>query len=742
MIKAINLMISIILLVIFSITTITYALLHYVRINSSGYIAVISFPSGKLHIGNASRGENPCFFYDENGQIVTLCMIQAAATEPFFTFRFPETQHTYAEEQIELVNKSAANTHRLHLFFVSGEGNEYSSFRRVPNQDLYKKLIDFCRKAAARGQYYVLDGYIDNTTITVNTSNWFFRELTSPGGLLWNETVMDDFVWIWNETLWQLKSAGADVWNHLVYIDVWSEFDGGTPEDVKSMCRNPYLYDGKHGSGNAALVSWQNWLRKKYDNNIEKLKNTWNLGTTEKWNWNGKETDSFDSLQFSQGALATESMRQVDMQLWYNEVILNFTRYCTEQWKKSFPDVYVCWGGYGADVSMGFAGSISPSEPSFNLVALLFSTDVIDQHWYGSDGEQDFTHWDSDYVKYGLAQLAAAGRALKKPIVLGETGCVAGQGIGFSEEERENTYTFWNRTLMDLMRFGWAGWCPYWYGYYYHLEAAPNAITETNIRLSVMKRLNELYAAHQHEIAQNRYDPICIISTYGEKMREHRGLEGIFQLFINVGYNPKYVVLEWNETKNLPDEIPEDTSVVVIGSGYTSFAMSEYTGRLIREWGNNNESRKIIALYCQERSIHNISIHWEDTLNASWFPLQPMIYGVTYISSDFAHNSTNIHVNLYGEKILIDRSADWYSGYYVNWSYTNIKGIWLINTTDGRFYNGIGYEPLVIANNKLAWIMSPLDKTCACLNTFRMLSPNSGLIIRRIMEHFGFSPIS
>lgn len=736
-----KLLVVIILLLIFTIAISTYAILHsYVTISSSGYILAISSPAGKLHIGDPNEGENPCFFYDENGQIVTLRMIQAAATNAFFTYTFPGTTHSYAEEEIELVNKSAANTHRLHMFFISGSGNEYSTSRRVSNQDLYNKLIDFCRKAAARGQYYVLDGYMDNTTISVNENNWFFKELTSPGGLLWNQTVMDDFVWIWNETLRQLNSAGADVWNHLVYIDVWSEFDGGTSNDVKSMCRNPYLYDGTHGLGDAAIVSWRNWLRKKYDNNITKLISTWNLGSSEKWNWNGRETTSFDSLLFSQGALADSSMRQVDMQLWYNEVILNFTKYCTEQWKKSFPDVYVCWGGYGNDVSMGYAAAISPSEPAFNLAALLFYTDIIDQHWYGSDGNQDFTHWNSDYVKYGLAQLAAVGRALKKPIVLGETGCVTGQGVGFSSDERENTYIFWNRTVTDLIRFGWGGWCPYWYGYYYALEAAPNAISETNARLNTIRWLNTFYMMNQDLMEQYNFDPICIISPFGEKMRELRGLEGIFQLFIKAGYNPKYVVLAWNETMDLPNEIPSDTSLVVIGSGYTSFAMSEHTGQLIQNWGNNNASRKIIALYCQERSIHNTSIHWEDTLNASWFPLNPMIYGSTYISSDFAHNSTDIHVSVYGEEILIERSKDWYAGYYVNWFYSDITGVWLINTTDGRYYDGIGYEPLVIANNKLAWIMSPLDRACTCLSTFRMPSPNAGLIIKKIMEYFGFHP--
>ena len=389
---------------------------------------------------------------------------------------------------------------------------------------------------------------------------------------------------------------------------------------------------------------------------------------------------------------------------------------------------------------MVYIGALSPTNAVFNLAAEVIYSDVLDQHWYGSDGAQDFTHWDSDYIKYGLAQLAAAGRALKKPIVLGETGCVTGQSLGFSETERTNTYAYWDRTARDMMRFGWAGWCPYWYGYYYALEAAGNAISETNMRTETMALLNSYYSTIESSNVGSLYDPICIISTFGERFREYRGLEGVFQLFLTAGYNPKYVILSWNDTADLPDRIPEDTSVVVIGSGFTSYAMSEHTGELIRSWGNNNESRKVLALYCQERSIYNTSTHWERTLNASWFPISPMVYGTTYTSSDYAHNSTSIHVNVDSISIVIDRSSNWFGGYYVNWSYSKITGIWLINTTDGRSYRGIGPEALVIANDKLAWVMSPLDKSCACLTTFRMLSPDSGLIVRKIMEHFGFPP--
>jgi hypothetical protein len=712
----------------------------YITIPSSGHIAELPHATGQLHIGNESKGENPCFFYDENGHVIILRMVQAAATDPFFTYTFEGTSHSYAEEQIELLNKSGANTHRLHLFLVSGEGNEYSVSRRVPYQPLYDKFLDFLQKAAAKGQYYVLNGYIDNTTINVNTNNWFFKELTSPGGLLWNKTVTDDFVWIWSETLRQIQSAGPQVWSHLAFIDVWSEFDGGTTDDVKFMCRSPYLYDGTHGLGNAALVSWQNWLIQRYHNNITELKNVWNTGSDERWNWNGRETNSFSSLFFSQGALATESARQIDMQLWYNEVIANFTRYCNEQWKKSFNDVYVCWGGYGADVSMGYVGALSPDNVVFNVASEIIYSDVLDQHWYGSDGSQDFTHWDSDYVRYGFAQLAAVGRAVKKPIVLGETGCVQGQGIGFDPSERANTYTFWNRTVNDMIRFGWAGWCPYWYGYYYDLEAGYSAISETNARMAVMKYDNELYASSGTWMANKPYDPVTIVSTYGEKFREYRGLEGIFQLFLKAGYNPKYVMLPWNETMNLPDKIPEDTSVVVLGSGYTSFVMSDHTTGLIRNWGNNNDSRKIIALYCQERGIYSTPAHWENTLNASWFPLSQMDYDTTYTSAN--QWGTDIHINVDGTSILIDRTTSWIGGYYVNWTYTKITGVWLINTTDGRHYSGIGYEPFVIANNKSAWVMGTLDQACACLCTFRMLSPNSELIINKIMNHFGFSPVS
>jgi hypothetical protein len=667
-------------------------------------------------------------------------MVQAAASNPFFTFTFPGTTHSYADEQIDLLNKSSANTHRLHMFLISGTNNEYSTSRRVPNQNLYSKLIDFMRDLGSEAQYCVLDGYIDNTTVPVNFNNWFFRELTSPGGLLWNRTVMDDFVWIWNETLRQVRNAGSDVWSRLVYIDPWSEFSGGSTEDVKFMCRSPYLYDGEHALGNAALLSWQSWLADKCNDSISELKTAWGLGSAERWNWTGRETDSFASLVFSQGALSTSSIRQIDMQLWYNEVVANFTRYCTEYWKTYFPDVYVCWGGYGADVSFGYGASLSPTNPAFNLAAEVIYSDLLDQHWYGSDSAQDFSHWDSDYTKYGFAQLAAAARALKKPIVLGETGVVTGQGLGFSQDERANTYIFWNRTVTDMIRHGWAGWCPYWYGYYYSLEAAPSAVSETNTRLGTMQLFNSQYCQIESSIADNVYDPICVISTLGEQFREYRGLEGIFQLFLTAGYNPKYVVLSWNETVDLPGSIPEDASVVVIGSGLTSFAMSEHTGELVKRWGNNNESRKVVALYSQERSIYNTSIHWETTLDASWFPLSPMIYGTSYVSSDSAHNSTNIHVNVDGVSVLIDRSSNWHGGYYVNWTHTRINGVWLINTTDGRFYDGLGTEPLVIANDKLAWIMSPLDRSCAGLTSFRMLSPSSGLIIKRIMEYFNLPP--
>jgi hypothetical protein len=691
-----------------------------------------------LHIGNEKMGENPCFFYDNTGHVITLRMIQAAATNAFFTFKFPNSENTYASAEIVLAQNSSANSHRLHMFLVSGSGNEYSSSRRVPLQSMYDKLLSFCLNASIQNQYYVLDGYIDNTTISANTNNWFFKELTSSGGLLWNSTVTDDFVWLWNETLQQLKT-NPNVWDHLLYIDPWSEFNGGTLDDVKIMCRNPYLYDGTNGLGNAALISWQNWLESTYHGNISELQVVWGRGTQERWNWTGKETNSFDSLLFSQGAMATSSMRQVDMQLWYNEVVANFTNYCSNEWKKSFPDVYVSWGGYGADVSLPFTGVLSPTSVIFNLAAELNYTDVIDQHWYGSDSD-GFMNWNSDYVKYGFAQLAAAGRALKKPIVLGETGFVTSQTVGFDSENRNKTYNYWNNTIQDMIKFGWAGWCPYWYGYYYSLEAARSAVDETNARISTMESYNALYASKEASMEQKIYDPITIVCTYGENFREFRGLEGIFQLFIKAGYNPKYVLFEWDDQSDLPNTIPKDTRVVVLGSGFTSQAITEHTGQLVQDWANNNDSRKIIALYAQERSIHNVSVHFENILNASWFPYSNMAYGVTYMSSDYAHNSTSINVDVSGTSVLIDRT-NWYGGYFVDWDYTKIRGAWLINSTNGRYYANIGYEPLVIANDKLAWVNSPLDRSTACLGTYEMLSPNAGLIIKCIMEHFNLYPV-
>jgi hypothetical protein len=717
-------------------------------IPSEGVISLVSHPSGKLHIGNEANGEKPWFFYDENGHLVTLRVFQSGERDSTWytdTCTYGDfSGEKWCEASIKFAKDAEMNCFRIHMFF----GDEYMQpkdwlfpTRRTTNNARMNQFVEHLEDLANNDIYFVLDGYLH----AARDDYWLWKEVngSSPsfGGLFWNTTVRDDFIWIWNETLTCIKNRGANVWNHLVFIEPWSEwFLNYNPNDPTTASKDPYRYNQSDledkGFGNASLVSWQNWLEQKYNGNITALKDIWdNGGGSEYWNFSGVETDSFKSLIMPVKTFYYSYNRAYDFSCWYSECIVNFTRDCNQYWKTYFPDLYVAWDGWQSFVAFG--ARLTPSEIQCRYPVCYEYSDVLDGHEFFTTSD-DFNHWAGDRPAYQQLQLATVARTLKKPYITGEFGATMSIAAGYADYNDPDVMGCWNVTLSKAIRYGYAGWCPYWISYWHAFETGiySTRVARADARRPYMRQLNLLYKAAENWMDKIEFDPIMLSVTADDLYGT--GDDHLFniKLFDQAGYVPKYWRYVYDNETIYPSQIPADVEVLIVHARTGDGLFTRKELQQAADWLNADTSHKIVLIGGRPPLtdlLRSETFHYENFFNTSLFPLSPVTYGNTYT---YQGNSTDVHVSVDGTSVLLKRSQTSSSG-YIRFSSAAITGTCLINYTDGEYPN----QPMTIINDRVAWIGSDItlqcgnpaaDKYSACTNGY--------LIIRKVLSYWGYKP--
>jgi len=725
-------------------------LINYYKIPSEGIIpSQLVHPYGKLHIGNETLGENPCFFYDENGRLVTLRILQSGHrgqgwyTNDIYGGDFAGEK--WCNATIKYARDGEFNCLAIHMFWGAPyvENERLYPSRQNINDTLMDMFLNHLRDLADNNLYYILDGF--DPSRSHGGDWWLAVEMeNSTGGLFWNTTVKDDFVWLWNETLTRIKSKGENVWNHLVFFDPWREWlvDFSGASTFRLTSRDPYRFNQSQwkdkGYGNDSLVSWQNWVKKKYDNDITQLKDIWGKGRSpaEYWNASGKETDDWKSLLMPVKAMGDGGYnRAYDFSCWYCETIKNFTQYCSGKWKASFPDVYLSWGGQKSAVTWG--ATIKPNDVEVRSAICYNVSDVITCDDYGTISHGQY-YWGADGYAYSQEMMRMVARALKKPYVTTEFGPTTNGGAGYSSAyEAENTGC-WNLTLQKCLRCGYAGYCPYWTSYWHSFETgAGSRITRCDARRPYVRQLNLLYKAAENWIDKIQFDPICLAYS----ANDHYGNEGgsfAIRLWDQAGYNIKYTKVTYDNETILTD-IPSDTEILVFPLQFGSAWETLFTKNELKQasdWLNSNPNKKIIFSAPAEKTLlQTQAIRFEDYFNTTLFPLSPVTYGTTY---KVLGNTTDVHVDIDGTSVLLNRSNYYHSAHYLNFSLSAITGKCLINYTDGDYPN----QPMTIINDRVCWIGSNLPVQCGNPAGDQELatSQNSYLIIRKILSYWGYKP--
>jgi hypothetical protein len=716
----------------------------YYKIPSQGHISpFFPHPYGKLHIGDETLGQNTWFFYDENGHLVTLRMYQSGHRGIGFYTTICEygdyAGQTWADASISFAKDAEYNCFRIHMFF----GSQYASSsewlfpsRRTVNETVFDYFLGHLEDLADNNIYFVLDGYWHQGS----SSFWMAQELngTAPsyGGLLWNSTVQDDFIWCWTEVLTRIKNRGENVWNHLVFIEPWSELfmsqsGSVTGTDLSINAQHPYRYNGTFGYGDAALKSWHNWLKKKYNNNIDSLKTVWSKGAYEAWNYSGVENNTFESLLMSFKTVKY-SVRAYDFNEWFAEVVENFTRDCTTYWKTCFPDLYVAWDGWASGLTYP---SISSSDIRVKPSACFKYSDVLDGHDFAGTSE-DYTYFLGDNYVYRQIQLAAIARTLKKPYVTGEFGAGMSIALGYDSGQDTNNINCWKIVLNRALRHGYAGWCPFWCSYWHAWETGiySTRVARCDARRPYMRELNLLYKAAENWIDKNEYDPIMIVTNGGAYFGTSYSETGssITKLFDEAGYIPKYWGFSHNNETFYPETIPNDVEVVVLGELGSTGDYTKEELKIINDWLNSDGSHKLIICYPARKDLlQQSTIHFEDFVNTTLFPLSAVTYDTSYILNS---NATDTYVDVDGVYVLLARSNAYHSGGYIEFPESYITGTCLINYTDTG-------KPMTIINNRIAWIGSVIGLQCGNPNSEAYAACRNGyLIIRKILNYWGCKP--
>lgn len=680
-------------------------------------------PVGKLSIGDPDLGQNPSLFYDETGKPVTLRIGHAWAEEWQWWQRSTlDSTKTWAEIDIELMKNTSRNAMRIHMmpvYFFDNEGN--------PIEETWALLMDTLQDFEENDLYFILDWY----QFTPNhDEDYWMREQWSDWSLFWNTTVQDDFIATLDYTVERLKAA--NVYDHMVYLTPSNEVFWTSYNNIQQFWRegtSPYRHSptdlGGTGEGmtNVAAISWHNWLRNKYNNDLNAIKAVWGTSGDEYFNYTGDEND-FSSIRLSNN---WDSNRQRDFQAWADESAIDYTKRVIETLKGKHPDLYVGW-----DVQRISASSTtSDTKLGWSCYVPTVYGDLVDFHFYSysSDVYQEYVMGDAwQWERWQTA--AAFARALEKPLVVSETGVLGGGGTGVTDYEQVKAS--WEIIVSLSISNSLAGVCPWYIQSYQGRRPSWWDMTWEPEYQAVWRSIMDEYKFAETWLDEVKYDKITIVAP-------RRAGGDTAKLYMNclrqAGYNPQYLVFEIDEDTIYPS-IPEDTEIVILAGGkYRTRITSDYLIEQIDSVLDNGA--KLILTDIRSEDFFGSEKRWEQTFDTSRFPLSSVSYGDTY---KLAYNTTDAYLNVYDQQVLIQRSADWcwYSSYYVEWDDASITGTQLINTANG--------EPWVITNNQVAWIsaiyLEAQGWQGSALSPYDQEVPNTYLILKRILENWSIYPVA
>ena len=718
-------------------------------------------PFSPLHIGNEKVGENPCFFYDANGRVVTIRILGQYDFWPGYGSCWKSIR-----EQLEINKNVSANCIRIQLYperlFVAGRGIGWEQNPTVAEH--FNELIQLLKFIVGNNSYYVLTWYF-RAGDPYWLPNWWVDEANTYS-IFWNETVQQDFLWMLNQTFFRISMETINGYSLLDYMVYWSfnewlwtvgDMRDGANNNYGDMARNPWRFGGRTYSGISltpspsaralANYSWTKWLKKRYNGDINALKDAWNVTnnygdwntqTVQFWNYNGQETDDFGSLFMPVGFAGVHSGRWYDFTQWYHGCMLNFTRKCRDFVRENFGSkVY-----YGADTYSPIDNFYCKMDRcAFSPASHALVADVLIYHIYATYhyvSTSDKGWFQGDWYQSLWMDIGAFGRAAKKPTIVDECGYSP-----WWTTLAVNNWEYWivgyqNVSTSLAIQNGIAG-LGQWYGCI-RWYSTNNAAWRTQKYQKLMKEIFDKYKAAENWIDKVRYDKICVVEhIYGNGLTRY-----VLQWLKEAGYNPAYKVLAWNETHFIP-EIPEDAQIVIAdpscgGNIYiANRTVSVYNQSI-------SEGKKLIIFGVRKGggvAWKGFNAPWEQHISREYLPIENAAYGENYWIQE---NNTVVHVSVYGREIAIRRDASngWDARATVIWNDADITGVRLINFTDGMQDNG-NPQPFCIVNSHVAWMANLLGETSeyyeeAAYRGGVKRDSGYGLIFRRILEYWGMYP--
>jgi hypothetical protein len=657
-------------------------------------------PVGQLRKGNSSLGTNPSYFYDENGGIVTLRQLQSGHIDQttgfggtFYTDAVGAGGYageTWANATLSYADDAGFNTLRIHMFFGRGQPDIAPS-RRVWNYTALSEFITHLTLAKAQSIYYVLDGYWHG-----GYNNWWLIDEFNASSLLWNTTVRDDFVWYWGKLINELET-NTTTYDHLVYIEPWSEWVTDFGADIILNSRDPYRFNGSDPTlGNASLVSWNNWLKKTFSNDASAMQTTFDEGTADLINASKQEIPFFNN-SMPQTSWSGGSVRAYYFTLWYQECLCNFTSYFNTQLKGNQTDLYISWDGFKADYDFGGAMDVGVGDtPAYCCIK---NSDVLDHHTFGSYSE-GYAYWASDEVLSEYSEFSSLARALEIPIVVGEQGPSTSLGVNYATGKDADNIANFRLFTNTMISLGYAGWTPYWTSYWHAYETSNvGRVTACDNRLPYNYEINKEWRAAENYAGDIKYNNITMLVGLGTT---YRGEGDMYPYTLSLGgFTPKYTIWSLGNGTRMPDAIPSDTEVLYIsGTYYSSYYAFRSDMKMVATWMAGDSDRKIILHNVLAKDHLYNTYRWEDDLDTALFPINNMAYGVGYTDNN---NSTDCYVYADDTLVFLSRSDNYHSQHGLTWTVGDITGDVVGTVNDSA-------KAWVLVNDRVGWIAGTAEQ--------------------------------
>ena len=657
-----------------------------------------NYTHGQLRVGNETEGQNPCFFYGDDDQLITLRQYQdghldrddtGAYGQTYYTDTIrsdwpayttgPYIDYTWANATIQYAVDAGFNTLRIHMFLGKNQADLFPTYKAI-DPIAFRYFLEHLTEAKNNDLYYALDGYFHDSGAVA----WWFTDEMMNSSVLWNTTVRDDFIYVW-ESMVQEIYTNSTTYDGLLYIQPWSEwFLGGTADNILIWARDPYRYNGDDVYGNASLVSWNNWLNTTFSNNATHLNLVFDEGTTDKFN---ETTEiAFFNTSMPSASFSSSSVRAYYFSRWYDECVYNFTSYFNTQLKTSFPDLYISWDGFAA--TFGGAGNANAVTSAYTCIE---NSDVLDHHTFGSVSA-GYGNWDGDELLDDYTVLSGLSRALKIPLIVGEQGIATSQATGYDAVYDDETVAHWREITNMMLTQGYAGWTPYWCNYIHSYASTQNYVDDADRRIPALIEINKEWEAAENYIDKTVYKNITMLVSLGTSYRD-----GQIQTYPYALGNivPKYAIWSIGNGTRIPTSIPPDTDILIMGGDYyANYYYFPDDLRMVNEWLENDTDHKLILHYFTTQDHHLNTLRLENYFNTSLFPINNMVYGAGYTASD---NSTDCYVTAWGDQVLLNRSDNYHSQHGMTFNPADITGTTLVSITDSN-------KPFVIASNQVAWV--------------------------------------